>query len=202
MKRIFDLTLSFLALFLVFLPMLVISLAIIVNDGFPIIFKQTRVGKNRKKFTILKFRTMRNTEKSQSSGEIHGETPSQKLQARQTFKTTSVNDPRITKIGRFLRKTHLDELPQLFNVIYGDMSLVGVRPDTPSQEVDYTEEYWIIRHKHKPGITGLAQVMNNEDGGMQGRKYWEEMWIQQPTFKMYFHVLYKTLLKVLKRNSF
>jgi lipopolysaccharide/colanic/teichoic acid biosynthesis glycosyltransferase len=122
--------------------------------------------------------------------------------ARTRFRTTQPDDPRVTPVGRVIRKTHLDELPQLYNVLRGDMSLVGVRPDTPAQETDYSEEYWRFRHKLRPGITGPAQAMNPADGGMEGRCYWETVWIEHHSLPLYFRVLLKTVSKVLKMSSF
>jgi lipopolysaccharide/colanic/teichoic acid biosynthesis glycosyltransferase len=182
--------------------MLVVAVATIIEDGLPVVFRQTRIGQNGQPFTIYKFRSMRLTDPEHGTGEAIGGSPQDKLQARLKFKTTTINDPRITAVGRVIRKTHLDELPQLFNVLLGEMSLVGVRPDTPAQEVDYDSDYWVKRHIHKPGITGLAQVMNDEKGGMAGRQHWETVWIEQKSLQLYYIVLFRTFLKVLKRNSF
>lgn len=202
MIRLIDIVLSLLILLLAGLPMLIVAGAIYAQDGFPVIFRQTRIGQNGRPFTIFKFRSMRLAPPDSRSGAVAGTSRDEKAQARAAFQTTRVNDPRITAVGSVMRKTHLDELPQIFNVLRGDMSLVGVRPDTPAQEVDYSEEYWRLRHSLLPGITGLAQVMNTPEGGMDGRRHWETVWIERHSLRLYFSVLFRTVGKVLKCNSF
>jgi len=202
MIRLFDIALALLMLLLAGLPMLIVAVAIYAHDGFPVIFRQSRVGQGGRPFTIFKFRSMCLAPLDSRSGTVNGTSREDKQQARATFQTTQANDPRITPVGRVIRKTHLDELPQIFNVLRGDMSLVGVRPDTPAQEVDYTEDHWRLRHRLRPGITGLAQVRNSAGGGMEGRLYWDTVWIEQHSLRLYFSVLFRTVVKVLKRNSF
>jgi lipopolysaccharide/colanic/teichoic acid biosynthesis glycosyltransferase len=202
MIRLLDIVLALLMLVLAGLPMLIVAGVIYAYDGFPIIFRQTRVGWNGRPFTIFKFRSMHLAPPDSRSGTVAGTSRDEKAQARAAFQTTEVNDPRITPMGSVIRKTHLDELPQIFNVLRGDMSLVGVRPDTPAQEVDYSEEYWRLRHSLRPGITGLAQVMNTPEGGMDGRRHWETVWIERHSLRLYFSILFRTVVKVLKSNSF
>ena len=127
-------------LLLILMPvMLVISLVLWLFQGRPIIFKQYRVGKNFKVFTIYKFRTMTIRKKS-------------------TQKSFDVGDTtRITLIGKFLRKTKLDELPQLFNILHGDMSLVGPRPEVP-EWVEYYKDDWKVVLSIRPGITDPASI--------------------------------------------
>ncbi|WP_272010109.1 sugar transferase [Roseovarius sp. ZX-A-9] len=202
MIRFLDIVLALLILVVTGLPMLVVAVAIYAHDGFPVVFQQIRVGRNGRPFTIFKFRSMRLAPPESSSGAVTGTSRDEAVQARAAFQTTQANDPRITPVGRVIRKSHLDELPQLFNVLRGDMSLVGVRPDTPAQEVDYTEDYWRRRHSLRPGITGLAQVMNTQADGMDGRRHWETVWIERHSLLLYLSVLFRTVVKVLKRNSF
>ncbi len=144
-KRVFDVVVSSL-LFILLLPFMALTaLAIYIESGFqgPIIFRQVRVGLNGEDFEILKFRSM------QVDAEKDG--------IAQWAKT---NDSRITRVGSFIRKTRLDELPQLFNVLHGDMSFVGPRPERPQfvSELAKTIEYYEMRHHVKPGITGWAQI--------------------------------------------
>ena len=140
-KRIFDVVVCLIIL-LTSLPfMALIALSIRFETRGPVIFKQERVGLEGRLFHIYKFRSM--VVDAESQGPYF----------------TSTADPRITRIGRIIRKTSLDELPQLLNVLNGDMSLVGPRPDVPGQRVDYTEKDWSKRISVRPGITGLAQAM-------------------------------------------
>ena len=194
--RLLDLLIAGPLLALVLLPMLIISLLIWLDDRGSVFFKQTRVGKNRKPFQILKFRTMF-VDPDRASGETtEGDARTQ----RPAFQTTKKGDTRITKIGRFLRPTHLDELPQLINVVKGDMSLVGVRPDVPVQIADYTKEIWVKRHRFLPGITGVAQVFPNV-ASTEHRTNLDMEWVNNRSIKLYFTVLFKTFGKVIKRNS-
>jgi undecaprenyl phosphate N,N'-diacetylbacillosamine 1-phosphate transferase len=138
-KRVFDIILACLAVLVIWPVLLILAIAIKVQSSGPALFKQKRVGKNGKPFVLYKFRTMRTG--------INPFGPSPKSGA----------DDRITKVGRFLREYSLDELPQLFNVIKGDMSLVGPRPLYVVQMAE-----WDQRQKRRlevmPGLTGLAQV--------------------------------------------
>lgn len=142
-KRILDLAVSG-ALLIVLSPILImIALAVLVTSGRPVLFRQERVARGGGTFSMIKFRTMTNEAES-GSGPVW----------------TIENDPRRTSIGRFLRLTSLDELPQLWNVLRGDMSLVGPRPERPSFVADLEEEmtWYRFRHRMRPGITGWAQT--------------------------------------------
>ncbi len=201
MIRIADILLSLVALLLFSPVLLLCALAIRLHDGGPVLFLQERVGKDLQLFKIFKFRTMRVSQDAGGSGRVSGDSLSAKQAARAAFQSTKVGDPRITPVGRIVRPLHLDELPQLVNVLKGDMSLVGVRPDTPAQEVDYEPEYWTLRHKYLPGITGVAQVMAKENT-LEERCRIEREWLSNPSISHYFFVLFRTVLKVLRRTSF
>lgn len=140
MKRATDLVLSLLALVLLAPFFLLVAFAVVLDSGIPVFFKQRRVGVDGREFGIFKFRSMR--QNAAASGPYF----------------TRTNDARITKVGQFLRRTSIDELPQLINVLRGDMSLVGPRPDVPAQQSLYAPEDWKLRCSVRPGITGLAQV--------------------------------------------
>jgi lipopolysaccharide/colanic/teichoic acid biosynthesis glycosyltransferase len=142
---------------LVFLPgMIVIAIAISLDDGRPILFVQRRIGKHGRAFPMLKFRSMVRDAIAQHSAVTDD-----------PFGVVR-NDPRITSTGRFLRRTGLDELPQLLNVLVGQMSLVGPRPDVPEQVANYTPEER-ARLAVPPGITGWAQVRGREAIGWPDR---------------------------------
>jgi Undecaprenyl-phosphate glucose phosphotransferase len=142
-KRTFDIVCSLISIILFSPIMLVIALIIKITSPGPIIFKQERVGLNKKTFNMYKFRSMH---------------VQKELDEKSQW--TTVNDSRKTKFGSFIRKTSIDELPQLFNVLKGDMSLVGPRPERPYFVGKFKEEIpkYMVKHQVRPGITGWAQV--------------------------------------------
>ena len=178
-------------------PMLIITMAIWLEDRDGVLFIQMRVGQGTRKFKMYKFRTM-HADRSRIMGDEFMAAPSKEDRAQ--FKTTEIDDQRITKVGRLLRPTHMDELPQLINVLLGQMSLVGVRPDVPVQQADYTSEVWIERHELKPGITGLAQVDSTIDD-TEKRTAQDIYWVRNASISLYFKTIVMTVSKVLKRNS-
>lgn len=154
-KRVFDFVLAGIGLVIALLPMLVIALLIKLTSKGPIFYNHTRIGKDCKPFRFYKFRTMR----PDSDDTIHREFSSNFIRAAggSDSEKKMKNDPRVTSIGRFLRRSSLDELPQLFNVIKGDMSLVGPRPCMPYELEEY-QEWHRRRLSVMPGCTGLWQV--------------------------------------------
>ena len=154
-KRIFDLVLTLLGLILLFVPVIVIALLIKLTSKGPVFFSHTRIGKDCKPFEFYKFRTML----VNNDDTAHREFIDEFIQAEAVNGSVKkiTNDPRITPVGRFLRKTSLDELPQLFNVLRGDMSLVGPRPCMP-YELEKYQEWHRRRLAVIPGCTGLWQV--------------------------------------------
>ena len=141
MKRVVDVVLSTLALLLLSPLLGVVALSIALESGLPVLFRQNRIGRGGREFGMLKFRSM--VKNAAALGPYF----------------TADNDPRITRVGRFIRRTSIDELPQLINVLLGDMSLVGPRPDVPAQRSLYSDADWAMRCSVRPGITGLAQAL-------------------------------------------
>lgn len=197
-KRFFDFSGSFLIIVILVPVLFLTTISILAFDGRPIIFKQIRVGKNGIKFCLYKFRSMKFSNIHESLGNI--EVSEAALDARNRFKVTSINDKRITRIGKFIRASHIDELPQLFNVLKGDMSLVGPRPDVPAQIADYKKKEWDERISVLPGITGFSQVKvtnSNED-----RTQKDLFYIHKRSFLFDLEILLMTIIKIFKMNSF
>lgn len=192
LKRVIDILLSF-TLFVSLIPVFIILLVFVKLDSTgPFLFVQARVGRHQKAFNIYKIRTM-DAETSVRSNDVS-----------QEYITTSKNDLRITRIGLILRKFHLDELPQLVNVIVGDMSLVGVRPDAPSQIKDYEPCDWAKRHLLRPGITGLSQIHSTDsDYDFSVRNKYDLSYVRsERKFWLDMSIFYKTFLKIFRGSSF
>jgi len=162
--RVLDIVLATLVLVVLSPLLLVVAVAIRIDSAGPILFRQQRLGRSLVPFTVTKFRTMRQG----ASHDIHREFVIGLIAGREPpaaergprFKLNG--DARVTRVGRFLRPTSLDELPQLWNVIRGDMSLVGPRPPIP-YEVEHYPEHWFGRFAVKPGVTGLWQVSGRSE---------------------------------------
>jgi putative colanic acid biosynthesis UDP-glucose lipid carrier transferase len=172
-------------LLLVAIPMIFIAMGVKLSSHGPIIFRQHRYGLRGNEIDVWKFRTMTVAENDDTV-----------IQARK-------NDPRVTRFGAFLRRTSLDELPQLINVLQGKMSLVGPRPHAVAHNEQYRKQVdrYMLRHKVKPGITGLAQV-NGWRGEtdtldkMQKRIEFDLAYIQNWSLFLDFKIIYQTMFKV------
>ncbi len=191
-KRIFDFSISFLLIVILSPILILISILILFDSKGPVIFKQFRYGLDGKSFKIYKFRTM-----------VY------KKEKSNFTKQAVLNDPRVTRIGKFLRASSLDELPQLINVLKGNMSLVGPRPHA----VDHNEHYrtkihgYMQRHACKPGMTGLAQIRgfrgNTEsDEQMQKRINSDLEYLSNFSIKEDLIILLKTFFHILKATAF
>ena len=179
-KRFFDLALTVPGIIIIFPVLLVIILLVKYKLGSPVYFKQLRPGFRGKPFTIYKFRTM--TGECDSDGSL---LPDEK---------------RITRLGRFLRKSSLDELPELFNVIKGDMSLVGPRPLLMEYLASYTQNQ-SRRHEVKPGITGWAQINGRNDISWEDKFKYDVWYVDNCSFWLDIKILVLTIFKVLRSEG-
>lgn len=179
-KRTLDLILSLMALILLMPLMIIIGILVRINLGSPIIFKQKRPGKNEKIFTLYKFRTM--TDKRDIDGNL------------------LPDEYRLTKFGKFLRSTSLDELPELINIIKGDMAIVGPRPLLVEYLPYYTEEE---KHRHdvRPGLTGLAQVNGRNAISWEEKLKYDTEYIKEISFYSDLKIIFKTIKKTIKRED-
>lgn len=197
LKRTVDITASAAALLLLSPVFLVTSLAIRKDSDGPAMFTQKRIGKDGKLFEIYKFRTM-----VPDADKKLFEMLEKDEKAREEYKLNKKlkNDPRITKLGNFLRKTSIDELPQLINVLKGDMSLVGPRPYLP-REIKDMGEYYDTIIESKPGITGLWQVSGRSNTTFEQRLEFDKEYTENKGFLYDMGLLTKTVGVVVKKNG-
>jgi exopolysaccharide biosynthesis polyprenyl glycosylphosphotransferase len=189
LKRVLDVVIT-LALMPLALPLMgLAALAVVITDGWPALYRQERVGKDHRPFSVLKIRTMIHDAEAQT-----GPVWAQK------------DDPRVTAVGRLLRATRLDELPQLFNVLRGDMSLVGPRPERPAfveqfvQKIPFYEQRLLVR----PGLTGWAQVNHNYDrneADVYEKLRYDLYYLRHLSFALDLQILLDTLGVVCKRSG-
>lgn len=192
-KRIMDMAIALAALAM-FLPLMVlISGAVKLDSTGPVIFKQKRCGRGGKDFNMLKFRTM-----VVNADNMQKQFMSKKDVDGPVFKLT--RDPRITRIGEFLRRTSLDELPQLINVLMGEMSLVGPRPLVMS-EMKFSPSWRDIRLKVRPGITGLWQVQGRSSSPFHNWIHYDIQYVRSQSFWMDLKILFKTIPAVFKKTG-
>lgn len=189
-KRITDVALAAMGLIVAGIPMTMIAIGIKLTSKGPVFFRQKRYGLDGKQILVWKFRSMRTCD----NGAV--------------VKQATKDDPRVTALGKILRKTSLDELPQLFNVIEGTMSLVGPRPHATAHNEQYRRliRGYMLRHKVKPGITGLAQV-NGCRGEtetidkMEQRVQWDHQYIRRWSLWLDLKILFKTVMVVWKQDT-
>lgn len=178
-KRIVDMVLSFLGLTVLMIPLVLIALVVYIDDPGSVFFSQKRVGQKGKLFRLYKFRTMK--------------TDTPKYMA-----TSDVDDPNkyITRVGRVLRKLSLDEIPQLFNVLKGDMSLVGPRPLIPNEEEIHTMRERFGVYAVRPGVTGLAQINGRDLVTPAEKVHWDVRYVEHFGFWLDVKILLATVPKI------
>ncbi|OQP02166.1 multidrug MFS transporter [Geobacillus sp. 44C] len=193
-KRIMDICGALIGLICLSWLFLIVAILIKLEDPKgPVFFKQVRVGKDGKEFYMYKFRSMVANAEELLESLLHlNETTGAMFKMK--------NDPRVTKIGRFIRKTSIDELPQLWNVLKGDMSLVGPRPPLPREVAQYTE-YDKQRLLVTPGCTGLWQVSGRNDLGFDEMVELDLKYIRERSLLYDIKIIFKTIKIMIKPNS-
>lgn len=183
MKRMFDVPIASAIAVLLSPALLTIAMLIVVTSGFPVFFVQKRIGYLGKPFRIIKFRTMTSGSEERTRGQW-----------------ITANNPNVTCFGRFLRKTSLDELPELFNVLLGDMSLVGPRPTLPEQVAEY-DDVQRRRLEVKPGITGWAQVNGRNSLSWAERIKLDVWYVDHWSFSLDLRIMVKTVVEVVRQRN-
>ena len=183
-KRVFDVFCSFLAIILLALPMLIVAIAIKIDSKGPVFFKQDRIGKKKKIFKILKFRSMYvDTDPNAPTHQLGNATS------------------HITKVGKFIRKTSIDELPQLFNIFIGQMSFVGPRPALWNQDDLVAERDKYHANDIKPGLTGLAQISGRDELEIPVKAKFDGEYVKKRGFFYDIGLLFKTFFSVFKHEG-
>jgi O-antigen biosynthesis protein WbqP len=179
MKRFFDFFASLILLIVLSPLFLIVSLIIIIDDGVPVIFSQPRVGKGNELFNIYKFRTMKNGTRNVASGNLEE------------------SGDCITKSGRFLRKTSIDEFPQLVNILTGKMSFVGPRPLIPEEkEIRELREKYNV-YSVRPGMTGLAQINGRDNLTDEEKAEFDRQYVEKHTIMLDIKIMFRTVFAVL-----
>ena len=193
LKRVVDVAISFTLLTLLFPLLLLIGLVIAVEDRGPMLYYQTRVGKNGKHFRFYKFRSM-----VQNADALKDKLATQNEAVGPVFKMK--NDPRITRCGRILRKTSLDELPQLLNVLRGEMTLVGPRPHLP-REVNEYEDWHFERQNAEPGLLCLREVLGRSNLSFDQWVAYDLLYIRNRSLRTDAWILLRLIPAVLKADG-
>jgi exopolysaccharide biosynthesis polyprenyl glycosylphosphotransferase len=191
-KRIFDLVVTIIGLIILSPVFLLIALCIKIDSPGPVFFIQKRVGYRGQEFWFFKFRSM-----YKDADKMKKQLLAQSERKGPLFKMK--NDPRITRVGKFLRRTSLDELPQLFNVLIGNMSLVGPRPHLPSEVAEYQKHHHLL-FTIKPGITGMAQVNGRSGLDFEDEVRFDLSYIQNWSLFLDIYIILKTIVVILRRE--
>lgn len=185
-KRILDFLLSLIALPFVLIAIFFAGIAIVIDDGFPIFYNAPRIGKDRKVFKMYKLRSMKN------------HAPDLRMPDGSTY--NAPDDPRLTKVGRLLRKTSVDELPQVLNVLLGQMSFIGPRPDLPDEATLYEPHEW-RRLDVRPGITGYSQAYFRNSIQTKEKYKNDIYYVEHVSFGLDVKIFFKTVFSVLKSEG-
>lgn len=189
-KRIFDIVSSLLALVILSPVLIITMIAIYIDDTGPVIYKQIRIGKSGKKFVIYKFRSMQMDADSQKK-ELLTKNQSQGA----TFKMK--HDPRITNVGRFIRKTSVDELPQLVNILKGDMSVVGPRPFIPEEQEKLPNDRLLV----KPGLSCYWQIGGKNSLSTEEQIELDRRYIRERSFWVDINIIFKTFFVIFNKEN-
>lgn len=193
-KRAIDILLSFLGLIILSPIFLIIAIAIKIDSKGPVFFLHKRIGKNGKEFKMYKFRTMCDNAEDM----IKNFTEEQKKEFEKNYKLT--NDPRITRVGKILRKSSLDELPQILNILKGELSIIGPRPVVRDELEKYGDQKQKLLSV-KPGLTGYWAVNGRSDTTYEERINMELYYVDHISFLLDIKIFFKTILVVLKREG-
>lgn len=183
MKRLLDILVAASGLLLLSPVLAVAAVAIMAESGTPVLFRQVRIGLGGREFRMYKFRSM--VQDAAAPGPYH----------------TRGGDPRITRVGRLLRRTSIDELPQLFNVLKGEMSVVGPRPDVPQQRALYSAQQLEERCSVRPGITGLAQALRRSEATQAERLALDLRYVREASLWLDLRIMAWTLARLTGRGS-
>ena len=186
LKRLLDILLSLLALPFVAIVGIPIAIAVKREDGGPVFYRSLRYGKDMKKFSMLKFRSMKVNAKD--------------IRNQDGTTYNSENDERQTRIGRLLRKTSLDELPQFVNVLKGDMSFIGPRPSPMGNEATYTD-FVKKKFRVRPGITGYNQALKRNSATLEERYQNDVFYAENVSFPLDVKIILMTIVSVVKRKN-
>lgn len=183
MKRVLDFLISLFALIILSPLFLIVSVGVLISDGSPVFFRQKRVGKNNELFEIYKFRTMKRGTENVASNDL------------------SDADVKITRFGRILRATSIDELPQLLNILNGSMSLIGPRPLIPEETKirELREEYNV--YSVRPGITGWAQVNGRDNVSAEKKALLDKEYVEKQSLMLDIKIFFMTIHQVLCRKD-
>lgn len=183
MKRVFDFLISLFALIILSPLFLIISVGNLISDGRPVLFRQKRVGKDNELFEIYKFRTMKRGTENVASNDLEDA------------------NSKITKFGKILRATSIDELPQLFNILTGSMSLIGPRPLIPEEtEIRELRKNYNV-YSVRPGITGWAQVNGRDNISIENKALLDKEYVEKQSLKFDIKIFFMTIHQVLRREG-